>query len=216
MNRSWLVFAGSAAATCVFAGGCSADKLDFTGAPVRTQLLSTSLNSLDQCPTLDPSTTAVGPDGSVVIEKACVEDDEGKYYAIPFSDTATNELVVPPGHAYSFVYQFGSEWVPTAGAAAAAGAASAVVSTPAPPCAVSVVNYSGGNATATACGGPVTETPVASTLALRGHVLVHTVTDAPPAGHLVASSLDLRVLLPSRGLDIGFSANFQTGNASDP
>src|ERR1035438_7081594 len=98
-----------------------------------------------------------------------------------------------------------------AGAAAAAGAASAVVGTPDPPCDVSAINYSGGNGMATACGGPVTETPVASTLAVRGDVLTHTVTAPPPAAHVVASTLDLRVLLPSRGLDIGFGANFETG-----
>ena len=213
MNRSWLVLVGPVAAACVSATGCSADNLDFTRAPVHTQALS--LVSLAQCPTLDPSTTAVGPDGTVVIEKACVEDDEGKYYAIPFSDTAGGFLVVPPGHTYSFVYQFGSGWVPTAAAAAAAGAASAVVSTPPPSCDVSVVDYSSGNATATACGGPVTATPVASILAVRGNLLVHTVTGPAPAGHLVASTLDLRVLLPSRGLDIGFGANFLTGDDAD-
>ncbi len=214
MNRSWLVFVGPAAAACVSVSGCSADNLAFTKAPVRTQALS--LASLDQCPTLDPSTTAVGPDGTVVIQKACVEDDTGKYYAIPFSDTAAGFLVVPPGHTYSFVYQFGSGWAPTAAAAAAAGAASAVVSTPPASCDVSVIDYGNGNASATACGGPVTETPVASTLAVRGNLLVHAVTDPPPAGHLVASSLDLRVLLPSRGLDIGFSSNFLTGDNADP
>ena len=209
MNRSWLFFVGPAAVACVCVAGCSADNLHFTKTPIRTQALS--LSSLDQCPTFDPSTTAVGPDGSMIIEKACVEDDEGKYYAIPFSDTSAGVLVVPPGHTYSFVYQFGSGWVPTAAAAAAAGAASAVVSTPDPPCDVSAINYSGGNGMATACGGPVTETPVASTLAVRGDVLTHTVTAPPPAAHVVTSTLDLRVLLPSRGLDIGFGANFETG-----
>ncbi len=219
MNHSWLVLVGPAAAACVSAAGCSADHLDFTKAPVQAvQTKALSLPSLDQCPTLDPSTTAVGPDGSVVIEKACVEDEEGRFYATPFSDTAAGVLVVPAGHTYSFVYEFGSEWVPTAAAAASAGAASAVVSSPAPPCSVSFVDFDGGNATATACGGPVTDTPVASTLALRGDLLVHTVTAPPPAGHLVASSLDLRVLLPGRGLDIGlgFSASFQTGDDADP
>jgi hypothetical protein len=214
MNHSWLVLVGSAAAACVSAAGCSADPLDFTKAPVQTQALT--LPSVDQCPTLDPSTTAVGPDGSVVIEKACVEDEEGRFYATPFSDTAAGVLVVPAGHTYSFVYEFGNGWVPTAAAAASAGAASAVVSTPPPPCTVSLVDYDGGNATATACGGPVTETPVASTLAVRGDLLVHTVTAPPPAGLLVSSSLDLRVLLPGRGLDIGFSANFLTGDDADP
>jgi hypothetical protein len=216
MNRSWLALVGPAAAACVSAAGCSADHLDFTKAPVQTQALT--LPSLDQCPTLDPSTTAVGPDGSVVIKKACVEDEEGRFYAIPFSDTAAGVLLVPTGHTYSFVYEFGNEWVPTVAAAASAGAASAAVSTPPPPCTVSVVEYDGGNATATACGGPVTETPVASTLAVRGDLLVHTVTAPPPAGLLVTSSLDLGVLLPGRGLDtgLGFSANFQTGDAADP
>lgn len=214
MNRSWLVFAGLAAAACACVAGCSADHLDFTKAPVHTQALS--LPSLDQCPTLDPSTTAVGPDGSVVIEKACVEDDAGKYYSIPFSDTATGVLVVPPGHTYSFVYRFGSEWIPTAAAVAAAGAGGVVVSTPLAPCDISVVEYSGQNATATACGGPVTQTPVDSSLTLRGDVLTQTLTAAPPAAHLVQSTLDLRVLLPSRGLDIGFAANFQTGDDTTP
>jgi hypothetical protein len=217
MNRSWLALVGPAAAACVSAAGCSADHLDFTKAPVQTvQTKALTLTSLDQCPTLDPSTTAVGPDGSVVIEKACVEDEEGRFYAIPFSDTAAGVLVVPTGHTYSFVYEFGNEWVPTAAAAASAGAASAVVSTPPPPCALSVVDYDGGNATVTACGGPVTETPVASTLAVRGDLLVHTVTAPPPPGLLVSSSLDLRVLLPGRGLDIGFSGSFQTGDDADP
>jgi hypothetical protein len=211
MNRSWLGFV--AAAGSVFAAGCSADNLDFTRTTRQNQ--SATLSSLDQCPTLDPSLTAVGPDGSVVVEKACVEDDEGHYYAIPFSDTIATELVVPPGHKYAFVYQFGSGWVPTAAAAAAAGAASATVSTPIPPCNVSVVQYGGGNATASTCGGPVTEIPVASTLSVRGNVVSHQLTDPPPAGHLVASALDLRVLLPMRGLDLGFSANFQTGDAAD-
>jgi hypothetical protein len=212
MNRSWLGFV--AAAASVFAVGCSADNLDFNKTPVTTQALT--LRSLDQCPMLDPSLTAVGPDGSVVIEKACVEDDEGHYYSIPFSDTVATELVVPPGHKYAFVYQFGSGWVPTDAAAAAAGAASASVSTPIAPCSVSVVQYSGGNAAASACGGPVTETPVASTLTVHGNLVVHQVTDPPPAAHLVSSTLDLRVLLPLRGLDIGFGANFQTGDAANP
>ena len=211
MNRSWLAFVAPAAAACI--AGCSADNLAFTQSPIHTQALS--LHSLDQCPTLDPSTTAVGPDGSVIIKKACVEDEEGNYYAVPFSDTSMGVLVVPPGHTYSFLYEFGSGWVPTAAAAAAAGAASAVVSTPPPPCEPSVVDYGGNNTSVTACGGPVTYTPVASTLSLRGDILVHTVTDPPPADHLVGSALDLRVLLPSRGLDIGFSANFLTGNDAD-
>ena len=209
MNRTWC---SSLAATLALAvGGCSGETLGFSH---QTLSAPTPLHSMSECPTLDPSVTAVGLDGSVVITKACVEDDQGSYYAIPFSDSSSALLVVPSGHKYSVVYEFGSGWVPDA--AVVARAAHAYLTTTGA-CAASG-GAAGGNAQAVACVA-MPQVPVASTATLQGNLLKHSLSGAPPQGAWVFSDLDFAVLYASYIASHsetwlgGFTANFETGTA---
>jgi hypothetical protein len=203
---SFTLFLASLPIAC----GATGDTLAFS----RSNLgAGNPLASFADCPALDASVTATGLDHSIVIAKACVKDDAGKYYAIPFGASQGSPLLLPPGHKYAFVYEFGAGWVPTADAAASA--ARAYVTAYVAPTGVTPAVPASGNATAEATPAASTQ-DVSSTVALDGDVLTHTLTDAPPDGVWVFSQLDFTRLYaayiaahPEPWIG-GFSANFVT------
>jgi hypothetical protein len=201
---STVILASFPALAC--ACSSSADTLAFSSAGLGT---ATPLASFADCPRLDASVTATGLDHSIVITKACVKDDAGRYYALPFSGSQTFPLFLPSGHKYAFVYEFGSGWVPSADTVASA--ARAYLTTYVAP---DGVTPQGGS---TAVGTPAASTQdTASTAVLDGDVLTHALTDAPPTGAWVFSQLDFGKLYaayiaahPGPWIG-GFSANFVT------
>jgi hypothetical protein len=217
MTHSWITWLGAAgAASIVVSTGCSGAGGTHSKDPgLHSQSLSQPVNSLDDCPKLDRSVTATGPDGSVIIEKACVVDDQGKYYVIPFSDTDTGVLVVPNGHKYSVVYQFGSEWVPHVTDLTNVAEAE-LHPTHFESCSTKTLEED------RAMCQPEPITPEASTVELHGNVLTHSMTDPLPPDVWAFSNLSFGALYPTdpnfatnigpdgSGFGFGFTANFQT------
>jgi hypothetical protein len=147
-----------------------------------------------ECPAISSDDGVLGSDGTLVIEKVCVEDEQGNYYAPPRSAL----LIVPPEHQYTFLYQFGAHWIPSADALQSRGAANATMAT---------CDTHGGSLEA--CSGGPTR-PLEFTLSLQENVLSQSSNNGWGPNVRITSNLDLTVLLPSLGLNVAWSASYVT------
>jgi hypothetical protein len=207
----------------VLLGCTNGETLAFTQqSPLSTP--ATPLAALADCPTLAASLTATAEDGSRIVMKACVKDEHGNYYAVPFSDNAgAGPLVVPPGPKYAFVYEFGTGWTPAADSLGTAVSANGMLIEGAIPGGSAAEGGSGGAQNGTAQAMPAGPNgPLASTSALDGNVLTQTLADAPASHYWIFSTLNLAAMFPSYFAahanwapgGLGFSSSFVVGDVA--
>lgn len=161
----------------VASAGCGGKTLYFTESALSVG------ETMDACPTLDPSVTLTNAAGDAVITGICARDEAGRYYAIELSDTPPPPpglTVLPAGHTYAIVYRFASGYVPperSAGSAAHTYAAPDGIYGNASGC-TSFPEDSKQNLTP-------------SRTSLEGDLLVEALEAVVPAGDQVVSELDV-------------------------
>jgi hypothetical protein len=101
MSRARLL-GPSVLAGALVAMGCTGkpDSLNFSST-LRAESVGTSMSA---CPTLDVGATVVTKSNQPIITKACIVDDQGRYYGSGLSSTPSPIPIVPGGHRHSFVY----------------------------------------------------------------------------------------------------------------
>jgi hypothetical protein len=157
--------------------GCGGKTLYFTESALSVG------ETMDACPTLDPSVTLTNGNGDAVITSICARDETGRYYAIELDDAPPPPpglTVLPAGHTYAIVYRFASGYVP---AARAVGSSAHAYAAP------DGIYGNASGCTSFPEDGKRNLTP--SETSLDGDLLVQALEGVVPAGDQVVSELDV-------------------------
>jgi len=174
-----------------------------SGAPVGT--------SMDDCPTIPDDATLLSQSGEVALTSVCARDDEGNYYNLSPSDTASAVPLLPAGHL-SIVYRFAPGFVPSASRVGATSVDAYVAADILPV-------FTSDDVVPEACRGAIgfpeddSSNLVTTTTTLEGDTLVQSLPADAASGEQVDAVLNLLSLFPAGVVfSSGFNVRFYVGS----